>query len=517
MYPIGVDISEEQIMAAKKAGILHVYNRNANGIEDLLLQHTQGQGADAVIITAGTSSLDPVNFAGEIARKKAKVVIVGAVPTGFDRANYYKKELELIMSSSYGPGRYDAHYEEKGQDYPIGYVRWTENRNMQSFVDLLASEKLDISGLITHTFPLEQAEKAYNLIHDKTESFTGILIQYDTEKELKKSVILDHKTVAEKVVNVGLIGAGAFAQNVLLPQMKGHCNFVGIATAKGNTARYVADKYGFSYCGSSAAEVIEDEKINTVFVLTRHDTHAGYVLEAIKNKKHVFVEKPLAMNEEELEKIKIAYEKAGAGQLMVGFNRRFAPAVQKVKSLFTDEQAKSIQMRINAGQLPADHWVNDPEVGGGRIIGEACHFVDLAMFVAGAPITSVSADAMNDANGLYNTVVISLEFSNGSVASIGYFSNGSKKLPKEQIEVFCGGTVAQMDDFKNLTIYKDKVKSIKFKGQDKGHKEEIKQFFKSITEGLPCPIPFSESYLSTLATFKVLQSIRERRKILLNV
>jgi polar amino acid transport system substrate-binding protein len=515
VYPIGIDISEEQVNAAKKAGVLHVYNRNAAGIEDLVLQHTQGHGADAVIITAGTSSLDPVNFAGEIARKKAKVVIVGAVPTGFDRANYYKKELELIMSSSYGPGRYDSNYEEKGRDYPIGYVRWTENRNMQSFIDMLASGKLDISGLITHTFPLEEAEKAYNLIHDETEPFTGILIQYDTEKELKKSVILDHKTLAEKEVNAGLIGAGSFAQNVLLPQMKAQCNFMGIATAKGNTARYVADKYGFSYCASSAEEIMQDEKINTVFVLTRHDTHGAYVLEAIKNKKHVFVEKPLAMNEEELEQVKTAYEKAGTGQLMVGFNRRFAPAIQKIKALFTNEQAKSIQMRINAGQLPADHWVNDPEVGGGRIIGEACHFVDLAMYLAGAPITSVSADAMEDANGLYNTTVINLAFSNGSVASISYFSNGSKKLPKEQIEVFCGGTVAQMDDFKALSIYKDKVKNIKFKGQDKGHKEEIRQFFKSITEGLPCPIPFNESYLSTLATFKVLQSIRERRRVIL--
>ncbi|PLW98389.1 MAG: oxidoreductase, partial [Marinilabiliales bacterium] len=459
MYPIGIDISEEQVQAARKAGITHVHNRNAAGIEDLLMQHTKAQGADAVIITAGTSSLDPVNFAGTIARKKAKVVIVGAVPTGFDRANYYKKELELIMSSSYGPGRYDPHYEEKGRDYPIGYVRWTENRNMQSFVDLLASGKLDISGLITHTFPLEEAEKAYNLIHEKAEPFTGILIQYDTEKELKKTVVLDQKSVAEKDVNIGLIGAGSFAQNVLLPQMKGPCNFVGIATAKGNTARYVADKYGFSYCASEAAEVLQDDKVNTVVVLTRHNAHAEYVLEAINNQKHGFVEKPLAIHEEELEKIKSAYEKkldkGEAKHLMVGFNRRFAPAVQKIKSIFPDEQAKSIQMRINAGQLPADHWVNDPDVGGGRIIGEACHFVDLAMFLAGAPITGVSANAM-DASGVDNTVIINLAFKNGSVASISYFSNGSKKLPKEQIEVFCGGTVAQIDDFNTLTIYGDK-------------------------------------------------------------
>ncbi len=517
MYPLGIDISDTQVAAAKKAGITNVFNRNTEGLEDLIQQQTKGLGADAVLITAGTSSLDPVNFAGAIARKKARVVVVGAVPTGFDRTNYYKKELELVMSSSYGPGRYDADYEGKGRDYPAGYVRWTENRNMQSFVDLLAAGKLDISGLITHRYKLEEAEKAYNLIHNKTEPFTGILLQYDTEKELRKSVVLHSKPVSEKEVNVGLIGAGSFAQGTLLPQMKGQCNFVGIATARGNTARYVADKYGFSFCGATAEEVLQSDKVNTVFVLTRHNKHAAYVLEAIKHNKHVFVEKPLAMNEDELEQIKSAYAKATengqAKHLMTGFNRRFAPAVQKIKSLFEDSQPKSIHMRINAGQLPPDHWVNDPETGGGRIIGEACHFIDLARFLAGAEITAVTAVAMEAAGETDNTVVINLEFGNGSVAAISYFSNGSKKLPKEYIEVFCGGTVARIDDFKTLTIYGNKKQQIKYKGQDKGHGEELRQFFGSITQGAPCPIPFEESYLSTLATLKVVQSLKERRRV----
>jgi len=517
MYPLGIDISETQVAAAKKAGITNVFNRNTEGLEDLIQQQTKGLGADAVLITAGTSSLDPVNFAGAIARKKARVVVVGAVPTGFDRTNYYKKELELVMSSSYGPGRYDADYEGKGRDYPAGYVRWTENRNMQSFTDLLAAGKLDISGLITHRYKLEEAEKAYNLIHNKTEPFTGILLQYDTEKELRKSVVLHSNPVSEKEVNAGLIGAGSFAQGTLLPQMKGQCNFVGIATARGNTARYVADKYGFSFCGATAEEVLQSDQVNTVFVLTRHDKHAAYVLEAIKHNKHVFVEKPLAMSEEELEQIKTAYAKAvesgEARHLMTGFNRRFAPAVQKIKSLFEDSQPKSIHMRINAGQLPPDHWVNDPETGGGRIIGEACHFIDLAMFLAGAEITAVTAAAMEAAGETDNTVVVNLEFGNGSVAAISYFSNGSKKLPKEHIEVFCGGTVAQINDFKTLTIYGNKKQQLKYKGQDKGHGEEIRQFFGSITQGAPCPIPFNESYLTTLATLKVVQSLKERRRV----
>jgi polar amino acid transport system substrate-binding protein len=299
--------------------------------------------------------------------------------------------------------------------------------------------------------------------------------------------------------------------------MKGRCNFTGIATARGNTARYVADKYGFSFCGESAEEVLHSDRVNTVFVLTRHDKHAAYVLEAIKNNKHVFVEKPLAMSEAELEQIKTAYEKAAekgeARHLMVGFNRRFAPAVQKVKSLFEDSQPKSIHMRINAGQLPEGHWVNDPETGGGRIIGEACHFIDLAMYLAGAEITAVSAVSMQEAGATDNTVVISMEFGNGSVAAISYFSNGSKKLPKEYIEVFCGGTVAQINDFKTLNIYGKQKQHIKYKGQDKGHGEEIRRFFAAITGGGACPIPFEESYRSTRATLKVLQSLKERRRV----
>jgi polar amino acid transport system substrate-binding protein len=330
-------------------------------------------------------------------------------------------------------------------------------------------------------------------------------------------VVLDHTPAPEKTVNVGLIGAGSFAQGTLLPQMKGKCNFIGIATARGNTARYVGDKYGFSYAAATAEEVLQDDKVNTVFVLTRHNQHAAYVLQAIENGRHVFVEKPLAMNEEELEQIRTAYTKAAesgqAKHLMTGFNRRFAPAVQKIKSLFEDSQPKSIHLRINAGQLPGDHWVNDPETGGGRIIGEACHFIDLAMFLAGGKITAVSAAAMESNQKTDNTVVINLEFDNGSVASVSYFSNGNKKLPKEFIEVFCGGTVASLDDFKTLTIYGNKKQQIKYKGQDKGHGEEIRRFFDSITHGTSCPIPFEESYLSTLATLKVVQSLKERRRV----
>ncbi|MEQ8523501.1 MAG: bi-domain-containing oxidoreductase [Gracilimonas sp.] len=513
--PLGIDISEAQIQQARKAGMENVFNRNANGIVNKIMLHTRGNGCDSIIITAGTSSLDPVEFAGEIARHKAKIVVVGAVPTGFSRANYYKKELDLRMSSSYGPGRNDSDYEEKGLDYPIGYVRWTENRNMQSFIDLLASKRIDITPLITHTFPLIDAPKAYDLILSNEEEFTGIVIEYDQSKELKKSVQLNNKSFKPSNANVSFIGAGSFAQGTLLPNLEGHCDFSGIVTGSGTTAKSVGEKYGFKYCAENSREIFEDENTNTIFITTRHNTHAEYVIKALKANKNVFVEKPLGMNEEELLEIKKAAEESKNTHLMVGYNRRFAPAVKEIKDLFEPEQPKSILIRVNAGNLPKDHWVNDSDIGGGRIIGEACHFVDLAMYLSGGKIISVSADSMKDPNNLNNTVVINLEMDNGSIASINYFSNGNKSLSKEYIEVFSGGIVAKIDDFKELTIYADNQKRKKYRNQDKGHKSEIDAFLKAIKQGEKTPISFEESYLSSLATCKITESLLHRRKIMI--
>jgi predicted dehydrogenase len=509
---VGVDVSQKAIAQAKANGIQTSYFRDQEGIDELIQEYSGGFGVDAVIITAGTSSLDPIEFAGKSARKKGKIVIVGAVPTGFERANFYKKELEVKMSMSYGPGRGDLSYEEKGNDYPLGYVRWTENRNMQAFVDLLASQQINISDLISHTFPLEEAEKAYNLILSKEEDFNGILIQYSDEKPQSK-VVFKKSDYSKNSLKIGLIGAGNFAQGVLLPKMKDLFEFEGLVTSKGNMAKYVADKYSFSFASDQTNDIFKNDTISTVFVTTRHDSHAKYVLEAIRNQKHVFVEKPLAINELELEEIKDEFDKQPAKHLVVGFNRRFSPAIQEVKKIFTNEQAKSINIRVNAGDVPFEHWVNDPEIGGGRIIGEACHFIDLATFIAGSKIKHVSAEALDKANGLVSSVSISLSFENGSIASISYFSNGNKSLSKEFIEVFCGGTVVQIDDFKSMKIFGKSTKNIKFKAQDKGHANEIFLFQKALKNGLEPIISFEECYLSTLATFKVLQSIKESRKI----
>lgn len=511
--PIGIDISQDQVDQSLSAGIENVYNRNQPGIEELIMNFTNGYGADSIIITAATSSLDPVEFAGAMARKKAKVVVVGAVPTGFSRANYYKKELDLRMSSSYGPGRSDVNYEEKGHDYPIGYVRWTENRNMQSFVRLLSTDRLDISKLISHTFKLEDAPKAYDMILERNEPFAGILIKYEEYADLKKQVTLNKRENKPENVNVGFIGAGSFAQGYLLPNMKKYSNFIGVATGRGNTAKYVGDKYKFNYCAASADEIVSDKNINTVFITTRHNLHAEYVLKAIKNGKNVFVEKPLAMNINELNEIKEAYENSSQKHLMVGFNRRFSPAVKRVKELFSDKQVKSINIRINAGNMPKEHWVNDPDIGGGRIIGEGCHFIDLAMYLAGSKITSVYANSMTDSNNLNNTVNINLNFENGSIANVSYFSNGNKKLPKEFIEIFCGGTVAQIDDFKRLAIFDKNIKKFKFKGQDKGHAKEVESYLFSIRYGKSCPISFEDCYISSYVTLMINESLKSKRVI----
>lgn len=512
---IGIDIDARQVELARQNGAHLVMSRDQVGLVQTIMDFTQGHGTDAVIITAGTSSLDPVELAGELCRRKGRVVIVGAVPTGFSRPNYYKKELELKMATSYGPGRYDADYELKGRDYPIGYVRFTENRNMQTFVDFLEEKKIDMLPLISHQFELDDAPKAYQMILDRSEPFTGILIKYEVDKEVRRVIEPESKSYSCADVNVGFIGAGSFAQNAILPRIKGKCNFVAVATAEGNMSRYVADKYGFSHCLDNGDAVVNNMDVNTVFVVTRHNLHAEYIIKALNAGKNVFVEKPLAMNEQELEAVQEAYQNAASAgaRLMLGFNRRFSPLTQRVRKAILPEQSKSILIRVNAGGVPPDHWVHDPQVGGGRIIGEACHFIDLAMYLAGSPISSISAVSRREPLGLQDSAVINLSFENGSIASVNYFSNGDKSLAKEYIEVFCEGTVFIIDDFKSLSVHGHKSQTLKLKGQDKGHAAELDLFMDCIKEGRPAPISFDEIYLSSLATLKAIESMTQHRTI----
>jgi predicted dehydrogenase/threonine dehydrogenase-like Zn-dependent dehydrogenase len=507
----GIDVNQIMVDMSCKSGCNIAFNRADSQLDQSIINFSDGFGVDAVIITAGTSSLDPIELAGKLCRQKGKVIVVGAVPTGFSRENYYKKELDLRMSCSYGPGRYNSNYEDKGLDFPIGYVRWTENRNMHAFLELLSQGKVNLKLLTTHVFNFDEALKAYDLILQKDETFIGVLLKYNPKNELKRTVILDHKKYKPDDVNISFIGAGSFAQNSLLPHLK-NINLISVATSSSNTSKSVAGKFGFAASNNNADEIINSKENNTLFIVTRHNFHAEFVLQGIKNNKNIFVEKPLCLTEAELEEINSEYHKHNI-HLMVGYNRRFAPLVQKIKKLYNEGQPIAINYRINAGFIPQNNWVQEKEIGGGRIIGEVCHFVDLAMYLAGALPESLSAFSMDDPAGLLDTITINLRFKNGSIACISYLANGSKELKKEYLEVFSSGVSVILDDFKKLTIFGKNKRSEKLLNQNKGHKEEVNKFISAIKEGKPTPIPFEEIYYSTKMSFDIIKSIQNKKTI----
>jgi polar amino acid transport system substrate-binding protein len=507
---IGIDISDSSVNTAITNNAVDLgLKRDIAGIEDRILSYTKGIGVDAVIIAAATSSLDPINFAGAIARKKGKVVVLGAVPTGFDRDPFwYRKELELKMACSYGPGRYDLNYEEKGIDYPAAYVRWTEKRNMEAFQHLLDTNRINIDYLTTHEFPFDDAPKAFDLVVTKTEPYIGIALKYDINKKHSQEKIIVNKSTAQGKVNISFIGAGSYAQGNLLPNIPtiDKVQRIGVLTNTGTTSKRVAEKFKFQFCATKEDDVL-DEKTNTIFIATRHDSHADYVIKGLEKNKNIFVEKPLCLNEEELEIIKEAQRKSGTA-LMVGFNRRFSPLSTIVKSKYGNAPMSMIY-RVNAGSIPADTWIQDMEIGGGRIIGEACHFIDYLTFLNGSLPTKVSAQALPDPNGLNDTVNIMIQFENGSTGVIAYYANGSKELPKEYIEVFCMGSTAIISDFKELKIYgRGKATSKKLFNQNKGQQEMVEAFMNGILEKGIAPIPVHEIYAVTSASFKVLESIK---------
>lgn len=511
IHAFGIDIDPSTIPFSERSGATLAFTRNDPQLEQMIVSYSGGFGVDAVIITAGTSSLDPVELAGKLCRHKGKVIIVGAAPTGFSRGNYYMKELDLRMSCSYGPGRYNPNYEEKGLDYPIGYVRWTENRNMQAFLDLVACKKVNPGMLSTHTFEFKDALKAYQLLMNKDEAFLGILLKYDTKTTVEPTVKTRLKPVIPSNLNISFIGAGSFALDSLIPNIQ-IGTLVSVANARSHTSVSVARKFGFIRATGNGDDIIQEEDSNVIFVATRHNTHFDYVKKALQNGKHVFVEKPLCMNVEELEIIRLEYEKQKV-HLMVGFNRRFAPFIQKMKRSLPKTGNIAINYRINAGYIPPDSWIQDVETGGGRIIGELCHFIDLVMFLSGERIDSVSAFSMNNALGLDDTLNVNLNFKNGNIATISYFSNGSKELKKEYLEVFSSGMAYIINDFKTMEVYGKRRKIEKMINQDKGHKSQVSSFLCAIKNGEPTPIPFDDVYCTMLATFNVIKSIRTGKTI----
>lgn len=511
-HVLGIDVDPARITLASSLGLQAVRRDQA---VDSSVAFTANLGFDAIIICADTPSNDPVELAGVIARDRARVVATGAVGLTFPRKVYYEKEISFINSRSYGPGRYDLAYEEQGNDYPLGYVRWTEGRNFEAVVDLMSKGQLQVKPLITHRFDISEATQAYEVITGKKkEKFLGVLLTYP-QGEMKEERRVVFPAIVHRpssIVSLGVLGAGLFANSVLLPSIKkaGDIQLLGIASSGGLHAQHSGKKFGFQYATSDDDEIINDPNINTVAILTRHDTHAELVVKALKAGKHVFVEKPLAINSEQLSVISRQLQKTDHCLLLTGFNRRFSPLAQSLSSFFFHRtEPMHVHYRVNAGAIPLNHWTQDPNIGGGRIIGEGCHFVDFITFLVGDAPISVTAHTLPD-GGKYreDNVSMTFTFPDGSIGIVDYLANGDKSFPKERVEVFCAGQIAVLDDYVSLQTAKDGRKKEVRGAQNKGWVDEWKVFAKSIREGGEPPIPYEQLIGVTKATFAAVESLR---------
>jgi len=488
---LGIDFDPHKLALAEAWGAETV--DLSKGEDPLAAAETfsRGRGVDGVLICAATKSNEPVHQAARMCRQRGRIVLTGVTGLQLSRDDFYKKELSFQVSSSYGPGRYDPSYEEGGNDYPHGHVRWTAQRNFEAVLDLMSQGKLDVAPLITHRLAFEDAEEAYEVLEGH-EPYLGILLEYpekDRGALLDRTVTLRTAETRSSEPRAGVVGAGGYATKVLLPAFReAGVDLVSVASSGGLSAAHAGRKFGFAEATTDVDAMLARDDIDTAVIATRHDSHARLVCQALREGKHVFVEKPLAMRPEELEEIRRAYDGA-TGLLMVGFNRRFSPQIAKMEELLRrSKQPKSIIITVNAGAIPGDHWTQDRQVGGGRIIGEGCHFVDLARFLAGAPVRSVqTAKAADD------TVTITLAYEDGSTAAVHYFANGSKSFPKERVEVFCGGRILQLDNFRKLKAYGwPGFRGMKLWRQDKGNGACVKAFVEAIRGGAPSPIPFDE-------------------------
>ena len=520
---LAIDFDESKLALARQFG---AQTCNPGAGEDPVaagIAFSRGQGVDGVIITASTQSNDPVTQAARMCRKRGRIVLVGVTGLELNRADFYEKELSFQVSCSYGPGRYDPSYEERGNDYPLGFVRWTEQRNFEAVLDMLASGQLDVKPLITHRFEFEDAPKAYEVLTaDKTG--LGMLLQYTspTPQRMVRRVTLkpDATCIPQRPV-MGFIGAGNYASRMLIPAFKAAgAQFHTIVTAGGINGVIHGEKAGFVQASTDMTALLTNTAINTVAIVTRHDTHARFVAQALQAGKHVFVEKPLAIDLDGLDTVRAAYDAAqmrtpqGGPQVMVGFNRRFSPQVQKMKALLAPvKEPKSFIMTMNAGTIPANHWTQDSAVGGGRIIGEACHFIDLMRFLAGSPIVSVQARRMGDAPGMTVTedkASITLGFEDGSFGTILYLANGAASFPKERVEVFAAGRVLQLDNFRKLKGYGwPGFSKMNLWKQDKGQNACAAAFLQSVEKGMPA-ISAQEIFEVARATIEVAELLRKQ-------
>jgi len=476
-------------------------------------------GPDAVIITAATRSTDPIELAATVARDRGRIVIVGDVALGVSRNSVYLKELSIALSRSYGPGRYDVEYEEAGIDYPIGYVRWTEKRNMEAFVNFLASRSIDVAHLIEQRYPVDQVENAYASIRESG-SYTALL-EYAVAEPVttKVSVPIVTRQRQSSALRIGCIGAGGFAKNVLFPTLRNHRQVIldSVATASGVGAQSACKAFGFSR-SQTPCDLVQDAQLDAIFVLSRHDSHSRYVVAGLTNHKPVFVEKPLAVSEEQLDEIRCAYEaerqQGNSAFLMVGFNRRFAPMTDRVRCFFSKRQEPMmINIRVNAGYLSLDHWTQRSG-DGGRIVGEFCHFVDWVRAVVDCPIRTVTARALPDGSR-YNrdNVAAQFSFADGSLANIIYVANGDKSVPKEYFEIFCEGGIGFINDFCTLELSRNGKTTRTKARRDKGHNRELELTLEAMLHGGPAPIPFEQLVEITNACFSVHQSVSKGQAV----
>lgn len=517
-HVIGLDLDERKNALALKQGAKAALHPNDTSLLDTVASVTNGQGVDAVLITAASKDSGEIfDQVATLCRDRARIVAVGDVKMDMSRRAFFERELEVLQSRSYGPGRYDKNYEEKGQDYPIGYVRWTERRNLQSFLELMADNRIDISPLTTHRFPIAEAETAYDTATGISDELAiGVLLQYpDNEVTGTKPAPPSAKKPTSNKIGLGVIGAGRFAKGVLVPAfMKtGQFDLINIASARGLSAVALKDKYNGQSATSEPDDILNDDAIDAVVIATRHDSHAKYVIAALKKNKHVFVEKPLCLNREELSEIAEAAN-ASKGILTVGFNRRFSPCLNDlIKHFEGRSEPLSMSYRVNAGRIPLDGpdgWLHDPETGGGRIIGEACHFIDTLQAITGASPTQVSAHSVNPNQATLagnDIVTITVQFDDGSLGTVHYWSNGEASAPKERLEVFGAGRIAVLDNFRKLDLSANgKTKTFKSRNQRKGFPEEAAAFVKGCRSG-EAPIPIDSLIDTTLVTFLATEDI----------
>lgn len=530
---VGFDPDERRRRLARDLGCDAVAG-SAGELAALAQQVSDGIGADAVLVTAASSGSGPVELAARVARDRGRVVVVGAVRLDLPRQPFYDKELDLRLSRSYGPGRYDPAYEEHGHDYPVGYVRWTEQRNMASFVRLVATGALRTAPLVTHRYPIADAESAYSLITRGTQPYLGVVISYAGEGEALAAPAPPEPPAVvsapaaprallsppRPLVRIALVGAGSFAQNVLLPALQADPNvrLATVVTSSGLAAASVARRFGFARSAGDPEEVFGDPEVDAVVVATRHDSHARLAAAALRAGKAVFVEKPLAIDLPQLDELAAARAAAPRGDVMVGFNRRFAPATAAVRAWMRPvPEPLVLTYRVNAGYIPRTHWVQDPAVGGGRLVGEGCHFLDLLVDLAGSAPATVSASALPD-SGRYaeDNFVVRVAFANGSLGVLTYVACGSTAAGKERLEVFGGGRTAVIDDFRRAHLALGEEKTTKggtFARQDKGHAAEVAAFLAAVRSGGPSPVPFAESVRTMQLTFAAQESIRLGRPV----